>query len=444
MLTLTVFLIIFSVLDPQEEDRRREFKVWAYDEESFVRVLASDLFQSLGLIGNFTSVSIIEAFDKLATDEEASCDQRRQQPAQPPKSTKSKTSETVPTTTSDVSGTPNPQIKAIKDQIDPSNQAQIAIKPETKKGSNGRSRSDPDNRKVPADKESNGFSMPKITQVLVNISLIPGTGWGHLGYEVLFGLLDEADETAVEPIFVGDVHPDALHSSSPHAASLPALLQSHRAASAALLAAGASRLPYPAVHATDHFYFDRPRAVGTPNVALVFFDSFNFTPPLVAAAAASFDAVVAGSAWNAQVLRESGLAVPVHLIRQASPAHIAPRHAPRGRRTQSAACPPRASPPIRARLTPPLLALRARLFRASTSAAFSRRPTGRRRRPPGPLRRMRAGGPENWRAGSWSSPVASSSSARRRCACACACVRACARARARERRVGVRAGCGGA
>ncbi len=44
-----LIVLIFTVLDPHEEDGRKEFLVWKYDESSFVRVLAADVFKIVGL-----------------------------------------------------------------------------------------------------------------------------------------------------------------------------------------------------------------------------------------------------------------------------------------------------------------------------------------------------------------------------------------------------------
>jgi hypothetical protein len=52
-------------------------------------------------------------------------------------------------------------------------------------------------------------------EVLVNLSLIPGTGWGHLAHEVLFGLLDDGAALGVAPVFMGEVHPAALAPGAP-------------------------------------------------------------------------------------------------------------------------------------------------------------------------------------------------------------------------------------
>jgi hypothetical protein len=41
----------------------------------------------------------------------------------------------------------------------------------------------------------------------VNVSLIPGTGWGHLGYEIFFGLYHDQEGLGWEPLLLGDVHP---------------------------------------------------------------------------------------------------------------------------------------------------------------------------------------------------------------------------------------------
>ena len=312
ILVLSVFAIIFSTLDPHEEDRRKEFMVWEYQEESFVRSLASDLFQEIGLTGNFSSEDVIEKFERLAEEEESHCN-GRQGSSKAHAHHESKQRPVLNQTSARFTIAEKQVTNSDLDKIEKVENDRIAHihAPNSEKVTIPRSSQTP---------QASG--QPSKERIIVNISLIPGTGWGHLGYEVFFGLLDEVNissgAAAVEPIFVGDVHPDALLSSSPHAARLPPLLASQRDKAAALLAAGAGRVPHPAVHATDHFRFDRPRLVGTPNVALVFFDSFNFTPPLLAAAAAAFDAVVAGSAWNAAVLRRSGLALPVHLVRQAS------------------------------------------------------------------------------------------------------------------------------
>jgi hypothetical protein len=322
MLILTTILLVFSVLDPQEEDRRREFMVWKYEEKSFIRVLASDFFRTLGLEGNFSSADIIDAFDKVAEEEERSRCGRSSSKGE-------MNGKAKPAAAGDAPEKQAAKVKAPSaDENDRAKTMSEARSPDQTSKSFGASK-DKLKRELdvpgPYDAEDasatghNTKAIPgkKKKQVIVNISLIPGTGWGHLGYEVLFGLLDEANETAVEPIFVGEVHPDALHPSSPRATTLPRLLESHRSTSTALFRHDDSRMPYPAVHATDHYRFDRPRIIGTPNVALVFFDSFNFTVPLLAAAAASFDAIIVGSEWNAAILRETGLALPIHLIRQA-------------------------------------------------------------------------------------------------------------------------------
>lgn len=41
----------------------------------------------------------------------------------------------------------------------------------------------------------------------VNVSLIPGTGWGHLGYEIFFGLYHDKEGLGWEPLLLGEVHP---------------------------------------------------------------------------------------------------------------------------------------------------------------------------------------------------------------------------------------------
>ncbi len=182
----------------------------------------------------------------------------------------------------------------------------------------------------------------------VNVSLIPGTGWGHLGYEIFFGLYRDLDGLGLAPLLLGDIHPAAHHATTPYSADLVEVLRRQagerdalmRGASAAHAAGtpGGVRLGFPILHAVDHVYFHRPRAMGSPNVALIFFDdTSHIGARQLRAAEESFDAVVVGSTWNAEVLRDRGLRIPIHTVLQGvDPLLFRPRHP---------SAPPLATPP---------------------------------------------------------------------------------------------------
>jgi len=85
------------------------------------------------------------------------------------------------------------------------------------------------------------------------------------------------------PLSLGDIHPAALTATAPHSAKLATLLKSQESERQRLLRergvrggkrteGGNTREPFPILHAVDHVFFDRPRVVGTPNVAFIFFD----------------------------------------------------------------------------------------------------------------------------------------------------------------------------
>jgi len=73
----------------------------------------------------------------------------------------------------------------------------------------------------------------------------------------------------------------------------------------------------PVLHAIDHEFFDLPEVVGSPNIAIIFFDSANLSKRVLRSAESRFDAVIVGSSWNSQIVRERGLrTIPVHTIIQ--------------------------------------------------------------------------------------------------------------------------------
>ena len=158
------------------------------------------------------------------------------------------------------------------------------------------------------------------------MSLIPGTGWGHLAYELFFGMLNAAEGFPWDPLFLGDVHPDALLPSTPHSTRLSSVLALQAEERDALRkgtggsGGGDVNVSFGVIHAVDHVFFDRPRVVGTPNVAFVFFDDTSHVAARaqggLLAAKTNFDALVVGSEWNAEVLRKMGVEVPVYTVLQ--------------------------------------------------------------------------------------------------------------------------------
>ena len=158
------------------------------------------------------------------------------------------------------------------------------------------------------------------------MSLIPGTGWGHLAYELFFGMLNAAEGFPWDPLFLGDVHPDALLPSTPHSTRLSSVLALQAEERDALRKSTGSsgggdvNVSFGVIHAVDHVFFDRPRVVGKPNVAFVFFDDTSHVAARsqggLLAAKTNFDALVVGSEWNAEVLRKMGVEVPVFTVLQ--------------------------------------------------------------------------------------------------------------------------------
>eukprot|EP00960_Hanusia_phi_P052069 761230-Hanusia_phi.AAC.2 len=175
----------------------------------------------------------------------------------------------------------------------------------------------------------------------VNISLVPGIGWGHLGLALFLELLNDSESVSTHPsnvtlksfhrhhddlgapLLFGDVHPMALSPGFPHHKTvnealnrqepvMRRILSQLQAGDFALKVGFGSRslvIAYfsdiPMIHAVDHMHFDRPRLMGKPNLAIIFFDSVVFTPALISAAEKNFDGIIVGSTWNAQVWKST-------------------------------------------------------------------------------------------------------------------------------------------
>mmetsp|Transcript_20977 Transcript_20977/g.47297 ORF Transcript_20977/g.47297 Transcript_20977/m.47297 type:complete len:456 (-) Transcript_20977:37-1404(-) len=150
----------------------------------------------------------------------------------------------------------------------------------------------------------------------VNISLVPGIGWGHLGLALFLELLNDSEhhDDLGAPLLFGDVHPMALSPGFPHHKTVNEALNRQEPVMRRILSQLQADIPM--IHAVDHMHFDRPRLMGKPNLAIIFFDSVVFTPALISAAEKNFDGIIVGSTWNAQVLRGIGVKIPVHLVLQ--------------------------------------------------------------------------------------------------------------------------------
>jgi hypothetical protein len=132
--------------------------------------------------------------------------------------------------------------------------------------------------------QSKGLSTAGLRTIGVNLSLIPGTGWGHLGYELFFGLRDAKEGLGWNPLLLGAVHPSALQNNTRHADDLIQVLRTQASQREDLAAdvaerrkggagnagdsgmGGARRVSFPVLHAVDHLFFHRPRVIGAPNI----------------------------------------------------------------------------------------------------------------------------------------------------------------------------------
>lgn len=153
-----------------------------------------------------------------------------------------------------------------------------------------------------------------------------GTGWQVFGLNLALELVRDG---RVTPLLLEPADPATLHPLHRHALALPLAQQSelrdllHSAGPAGL------RSDFPVLRALGNGFQGNEagrRLTSTRDLGVIFFEDTALTPDALARAR-SYDAIVAGSAWNGALLRAAGLST-VHVIPQGiDPAvfHPAPR-----------------------------------------------------------------------------------------------------------------------
>ena len=139
--------------------------------------------------------------------------------------------------------------------------------------------------------------------------LFPSTGWGVFGINFAKQLLAQklaVPVPLIEPLLGGA--DDAT------AAALRPALEAWRELSAALTKlppGGSLEVAYPVLHGLGNDLASGSELQtihGTPDFGMVFFEDTRFTPAALAHARERFRRILAGSTWNAEVLRARGLA----------------------------------------------------------------------------------------------------------------------------------------
>ncbi|MBT3268996.1 glycosyltransferase family 4 protein [Candidatus Poribacteria bacterium] len=158
-------------------------------------------------------------------------------------------------------------------------------------------------------------------------------GWGVYGINLLVELASDGRYVPL-PLIAPLVNAESY---APHKAALEAAVARHEQFARACAGRGGEKVvcPFPVLHPLgnrlDLLFQDQVviapgmRAVGTPNVGVVFMENTNLGLGATARAA-EYDAMVAGSTWNTQVLKAHGIANVRSVFQGVDPAifHPAP------------------------------------------------------------------------------------------------------------------------